>query len=168
MSKQFNKLFLLLILVLLPLKAHAVCPVCTLAAGVGVGLSRWLGIDDSITGLWIGGLTVCLIILTVNYLDKKNIVFWGYKFWVSIFYYASLLLSFYYLDITGHPLNVLWGVDKLTLGIVFGTLLFIIGITTHNILKKRNNNSSYFPFQKVVLPLLPLAIFSIIFYYITK
>lgn len=33
-------------------KALAVCPICTVAVGAGVGLSRCLGIDDSITGLW--------------------------------------------------------------------------------------------------------------------
>lgn len=35
-------------------KAQAVCPVCTVAVGTGVGLSRWLGVDDTITGLWLG------------------------------------------------------------------------------------------------------------------
>jgi hypothetical protein len=29
----------------------AQCPVCTVAIGVGVGLCRYLGIDDLITGL---------------------------------------------------------------------------------------------------------------------
>jgi len=32
-------------------KALAVCPICTVAVGAGVGLSRWLGIDDTIN--WI-------------------------------------------------------------------------------------------------------------------
>ena len=41
-------------------KALAVCPICTVAAATGIGFSRWLGIDDTITGLWIGGLTVSL------------------------------------------------------------------------------------------------------------
>ena len=36
--------------------AHAVCPVCTVAVGAGLGLAEWLGIDDSISGLWIGAL----------------------------------------------------------------------------------------------------------------
>ena len=41
-------------------KALAVCPICTVAVATGIGFSRWLGIDDTITGLWIGGLTVSL------------------------------------------------------------------------------------------------------------
>jgi len=52
-------------------KVLAVCPLCTVAVGAGVGLSRWLGIDDVITGLWIGGLIVSLIAWSENWLDKK-------------------------------------------------------------------------------------------------
>ncbi len=35
--------------------AQAICPICTIAVGAGVGFSRYLGIDDTIAGLWIGG-----------------------------------------------------------------------------------------------------------------
>ncbi len=31
------------------------CPVCSISIGVGVGLCRYLGIDDLISGVWIGG-----------------------------------------------------------------------------------------------------------------
>ena len=53
----------------------AVCPVCTVAVGAGVGLSRWLGVDDLITGTWIGGLLVSMIWWTIDWLNKKNIRF---------------------------------------------------------------------------------------------
>jgi hypothetical protein len=33
-----------------------VCPVCTIAVAGGVGLCRYLGIDDLISGSWIGAL----------------------------------------------------------------------------------------------------------------
>ena len=33
--------------------ASAHCPLCTAGAGAGLALSRWLGIDDSISGIWI-------------------------------------------------------------------------------------------------------------------
>lgn len=35
----------------MPLIAKAVCPVCIVAVASGVGLCRFLGIDDAITGL---------------------------------------------------------------------------------------------------------------------
>ncbi|PIU03715.1 hypothetical protein COT44_01735 [Candidatus Shapirobacteria bacterium CG08_land_8_20_14_0_20_39_18] len=55
--------------------AFAFCPVCTVAVGAGVGLSRWLGINDTITGLWIGGLTVSISAWTLNWLATKNKTF---------------------------------------------------------------------------------------------
>jgi len=58
-------------------KALAVCPICTVVIGAGVGLSRWLGIDDTISGLWIGGLIISMIVWTINWLGKKNIRFKG-------------------------------------------------------------------------------------------
>ncbi|MCX6758247.1 MAG: hypothetical protein NTX14_00895, partial [Candidatus Nealsonbacteria bacterium] len=48
--------------------ALAVCPICTVAVGAGLGLSRWFGIDDSISGLWIGGLIVSFILWTIDWL----------------------------------------------------------------------------------------------------
>ena len=39
-------------------KALALCPVCAIAVGAGIGVSRWLGVDDTITGVWVGGLIV--------------------------------------------------------------------------------------------------------------
>ena len=39
------------ILLLLPFITKAVCPVCTVAIASGVGLCRYLGIDDLISGL---------------------------------------------------------------------------------------------------------------------
>jgi len=56
-------------------KALAVCPICTLAVGAGVGLSRWLGIDDTISGLWVGGLIVSLIYWTIDWLGEEKYSF---------------------------------------------------------------------------------------------
>ena len=68
----------------------------------------------------------------------------------------------------GHPHNKIMGVDKLLFGMVVGTIAISIGYFLHVFLKKRNKNKSYFPFQKVVFPLAPLVILSVIFYFITK
>ena len=55
--KSFRKLFyfsLPALLALVALPAQAVCPVCIVAVGAGLGLSEYLGIDDTIAGVWIG------------------------------------------------------------------------------------------------------------------
>jgi hypothetical protein len=162
--------FLLLsIFLLLPLTAaKAVCPICTVAVCASVGLSRWLGVDDTITGLWIGGVAVSVIIWTIDWLKRKNIRFYGRKILVTIGYYVMIIGPLYYYNMIGHPLNKIWGVDKLLFGIIVGTIGFIIGVLLNEYLKKNNNNQVYFPFQKVVMPIGLLAILNIVLYLICK
>jgi len=151
-------------------KALAVCPICTIAVGAGVGLSRWLGIDDAITGLWVGGLIVSMITWTEDWLRKKNIRFKGRMF-VNIFgYYTLIVIPLYYSGIIGNPLNTLCacGLDKLLFGIIAGSLAFLFGASWYFYLKEKNNGHAYFPFQKVVMPVSPLIILSIIYYFLTK
>jgi len=152
-------------------KASAVCPICTVAVAAGVGLSRWLGIDDSITGLWVGGLTVSLITWTISWFDKKNIRFKGRAILTILGYYLLIIVPLYFLGIMDNPLNTLCAcgvVDKLLLGIVAGSAGFYFGASWYYYLKEKNQGKTYFPFQKVVMPIAPLILLSIIFYLLTK
>ncbi|MBU0744336.1 MAG: hypothetical protein KKE11_03090 [Gammaproteobacteria bacterium] len=146
----------------------AVCPICTFTVGAGIGLSQYFGIDDAITGLWVGGCIVSFIILTKNWMEKKNIRFYGYRTIVVIGYYGSILIPLYLSGFVGHELNQLWGFDKILLGIFVGSLAFWIGALSYEQLKKNNNNHAYFPFQKVIMPIFPLVILSMVFYILTK
>ncbi len=159
-------IFIFSVFLLLVQKALAVCPICTVAVGAGVGFSRWLGIDDAITGLWVGGLIVSMITWTESWLEKKNIRFKGRIFVNILGYYALIIIPLYYAGIIGNPLNTLCfcGLDKLLFGIIAGSLAFWTGASWHYYLKEQNNDKSYFPFQKVVMPILPLLILSLIFY----
>ena len=162
-----KKALFLLPLLLIAYPAQAVCPVCTVAVGAGLGLSRWLGIDDVISGLWIGGLTVSMIMWTLNWLDKKNYHFQGREIYTTLGYYIIVVLPLYFMKNVWHPLNTLWGINKLLLGIILGSLFFFAGAIYYDYLKKNNNNHAYFPYQKVVMPVAPLILLSIIFYFIT-
>ncbi|MBU2595382.1 hypothetical protein KJ713_00940 [Patescibacteria group bacterium] len=168
MKKILIALGLIIAVFFSAVKVYAVCPVCTVAVAAGVGLARWLKIDDTITGLWIGGLTVSLIMWTNSYLSKKKINFFGRKIIVFLVYYALIVLPLYFTNIMGHPLNKIWGVDKLALGIIIGSILFYVGASWYHYLKMKNNGHAYFPFQKVVMPIGPLIIMSTIFYFLTK
>lgn len=148
--------------------AFAICPLCTFAVGAGIGLAQYLGIDDTITGIWIGGLIVSLIAWTIHWLDKKNMHFCGRKIFITIIYYGITIVPLYIYGIMGHTLNKMWGIDKILLGIIVGSVIFFSGVISYGQLKKKNNNKAYFPFQKVIMPILPLIILSIIFYYLTK
>lgn len=147
---------------------NAVCPICTIAIGAGVSLSKWLGIDDTITGLWIGGLTASMIAWTVNFLSRRNIRFYGRKILVTIIYFFLTLWPLYHKHLIGNPSNTLWGVDKLLLGIMIGSVLFTIGSLWYYYLKLKNNGHAYFPFQKILMPIGILFIASVIFYFIVR
>lgn len=161
--------FLIIAAILLSAKtALAVCPVCTLAVGAGVGFSRWLGIDDVITGIWIGALIVSIAIWTVNWMDKKNYRFKGRKILITLGYYLIIIIPLYWKGIMGHYFNKILGIDKLLFGIIAGSLIFLGSAWWYEKMKKENGGKPYFPLQKVAMPVGFLAIFSAIFYFITR
>ncbi len=151
-----------------PFPVYAVCPVCAVAVGAGVGLSRWIGVDDTISGLWIGGFLISLTILTQSWLSKKNVNFKRKNIVVFLIYFLLVIMPFYFSGIVGSPLNVLCGIDKLLLGIASGAISFFLGGKWYYRLKEKNQGHAYFPFQKIVMPITPLVILSIAFYFITK
>lgn len=149
-------------------KALAICPVCTVGVVAGLGLSRYLGVDDVLSGIWIGGLLISLTMWTVNWLKAKKWDFWGSPFILALVYYGLVIIPLYYKDIIGHPFNTLWGIDKLVLGIVLGTITFSIGSVSYAYLKNKNGGKAHFPYEKVVFPIGSLIIISVIFYFVTK
>jgi hypothetical protein len=150
------------------LSAQAFCPVCVVAVGAGLELSNYLGIDDVVTGLWIGALLVGLSAWTIEWLEKKKIKFKGKTLTVYAVYYLLTIIPLYFVGLMGQYGHTFWGVDKLLLGIVFGSTVFFSGGMWHFWLKKRNNDKVYFPFQKVVVPVGLLMLLSFVFYFLTK
>jgi hypothetical protein len=146
------------------------CGVCTAAALAGVGLSRWLKIDDTISGLWIGAMLISLSVWTAKWLREKfpKINFLGLPFVVGLIYYAFVIIPFYQKGIIGHPKNVLFEIDKFLLGLIVGSIFFYLGGELYKVIKAKNGGHAQFPFQKVVIPVAVLAVLSGIFYLITK
>ena len=148
------------------IKIKAVCPLCAVGIGIGLGLSRWLKVDDLISGIWIGGFLMSLSLWTINWLKNKNIKFKFRNFFIILLFYFLTIFPLYYYQIIGHPLNKFLGIDKLLFGIIVGTFIFLFGVWFHNFLKKKNQGKSFFPFQKVFIPILFLIISSLIFFII--
>jgi len=146
----------------------AVCPVCTVAVGAGIGLSRWLGVDDLITGTWVGGLLVSVSWWTIDWLNSKNIKFKGRKILITLAYYLITIVPLYYMGIMGHPYNQFWGIDKLLLGVIAGSIGFFVASMLNLSLKKKNEDKVHFKFQKVVLPVATLLIISLAWYLLLK
>jgi len=143
-----------------------VCPICTIAVGGGVGLCRYLGIDDLISGVWIGALLFSLFLWTIDWLNRRKIKFLFRKPLVFVFWYGLTIFPLMKVGIIGHPLNKFLGIDKLIFGIFSGTIAFLISILFEDYLRKKNQGKAYFKFQKVIIPVLFLIILSLIFWLI--
>lgn len=166
---MLKKLFFFLILFFTAaFSAQAVCPVCTIAVGAGVGFSRWLGVDDLISGTWVGGLIVSMAFWFFTWLDKKNVKSMWLKTVFFALFYAITVIPLYWSGVMGHPFNTFCGLDRLLFGIIAGSIAFLLSIWLNVFLKKRHNNKAHFPFQKIVISLVSLAITSLIFYIIIK
>lgn len=168
LKKKLNKFFFIFGILFFPLLTEASCPVCVVVAIGGVGLSRWLGIDDTISGIWIGGILMSLVILTIEWLDKKKVRFFFRKPLIFIFWYLTAIWPLLKLEVFGQIKNKIWGVDKLILGITLGSVFLLLGFLIHKFLKNKKGGESYFPFQKVVIPISFLIVLSFFFYFLTK
>jgi len=161
-------LLLFLLMLALPAPAHAVCPICTLAVAGGLGLSRWLGIDDTITGIWIGGLIISSALWLADWIKRKS---WKvpYPEVLSIILMILLVIPpLYWSDLIGLPGNTFWGVDKVILGTLIGSLLFMVGVWLDKYLRTTNEGKVYVYYQKVIAPVFLLTLGSFAFYLITK
>jgi uncharacterized membrane protein (UPF0136 family) len=160
-------LFLLTILaasVPLSVLAQPVCPVCTVAVAGGVGLCRYLGISDLISGTWIGALLVLLVIWIIKWLNNKNIKFKFRKLMVIFLTYFFVIVPLYWVGFMGQAGHKFWGIDELLFGIITGSIVFLAAyIFENNFLRNKNGGKAYFPFQKVVIPISFLIIASLIF-----
>jgi len=144
------------------------CQICTVAIIGGLGLSRWLKVDDTVSGVWIGALLVTIIYYSVRFLENRKIRFLGRDFLTALVYYAAAILPLYYYDIIGHPANRVWLIDKFLVGIVAGSVIFTLSVILYSWMKKKNGGHAHFPMEKVIIPIVALIIVSGIFYLLTK
>ena len=144
--------------------AYAVCPICTVAVAAGLGLSRYLGIDDAVSSLWIGGIILSVSFWSIDWLTKKKINFKYRNILVFIFWYGLTLIPLQLTGIMGHPFNTILGMDKILFGTVVGSVFFLLGILADKKVREKRGKQ-LFAFQKVVFPVVALAIISLVIYY---
>ena len=177
MFKKITRIFIFLAtLAIFPVKTFAfiplVCDLCTLGVVAGLGISRYLGIDDAVTGVWIGALLVAIINMTIALCEKKR---WNFPFRstiVSILFVVFTFVSFYYAGVIGIYRNTFFKstsifLDKVLVSSIIGGIVLILASLGYQALKRQNGGHAHFPFEKVVLPIVSLIITSLVFYLIT-
>jgi len=130
------------------------CPICSIGVVAGLGLSRWLKVDDSITGLWVGALILGLSFWTYNWLlrkkEKKPIII---LIIILIAYWLLTFIPLYATDFINNSCKTILGLNRLVFGSVLGIILF----STTFLIKK-----GLFHYQRVIIPLSVLVIASFI------
>ncbi len=154
--------------------ALAHCPLCVGGAVVGLSIARFLGIDDAITGVWLAALTAALAFWTESYLSKKiKFAFW--KPTIYLVFFALMIWSLYAFNdwtianlkfylINKHA-GLLFGVEKLTFGMIIGGIVFYVVDAIDDFFIKRHGKV-YFQFQRVIVPLSSMLILSLFIYYL--
>ena len=162
-SSLFTSVFLL------PKVAYAHCPFCVAGAGVGLTLSRLLGIDDTITGVWLGAFLGAISFWTEKPLFKllhinstllRNILR-PVLFGVIVF---LTITSFYKFNLINRMVPV-FGFDKLTFGMVGGSVVFyIVDIIDDFLIQK--NGKVFFPYQRIIVSLGSIILLSVFNYWL--
>lgn len=177
------KAALALALLAIPAKSFAlvplICDLCTLGVVAGLAISRYLGVDDSVVGVWIGAVVVALIVMTNAYLEKKNVRFKFRDTVIALSYVGFTSASLYLAGVVGLPRNVfklpqavagfvppIVG-DKIIVSSVVGGIMLVVGSKFYQFLKAKNGGKAHFPFEKVFVPLATLALTSAMFYFVT-
>lgn len=137
------------------------CPICTIGLAAGVGLSRWLKVDDVISGLWIGALILALAIWTFRwFLRKKE----KKPFWILIVFvvlwYLLTFVPMYYTGMLDVECQKILGLNRLVFGAGLGVLVAAMALWLENFARKGTEKKRFFPFQKVIIPIVLLLITS--------
>lgn len=143
--------------------ANPACPVCTIAIGAALPITRRLGVPDIVAGIWCGAFLAILGYWIIKFFERKNWNFFGRNAIILTLSVASI--GFIYMGVTPYNPCTYFGVlkiDPVLFGTIVGAILFIATEKLYDFMKAKNNGHAHFPFEKVVLPIVVLSIASMI------
>ncbi len=152
-----------------PALAH--CPLCAAATAGGVGAARLLGVDDTVVGTFIGGFAVSTGLWFSNWLTKKRqgaaiplqqaiSVIASVALTILTLYLARLLGS-------ADPSFLMFGIDKILVGTLAGTIVTLAAFALHKWIRKVRGGKSLMPFQGIALTLACLSVTGAVFFFAT-
>ncbi|MCM1223640.1 MAG: hypothetical protein NC548_55245 [Lachnospiraceae bacterium] len=143
--------------------ANPACPVCTIAIGAALPITRRMGVPDMVAGIWAGAFLAIFGYWIIKFFDKKNWNFVGRNTLILTLSVASI--GFAYLGQLKYNPCTYFGflkLDAILFGAIIGAILFIVTEKLYDFMKAQNNGHAHFPFEKVVLPIVVLTIASLI------
>ena len=160
------------------ISAH--CPLCTAGAAGGIAAARFLGVDDSIVGLFLGAFITSTALWFNKWLVKKNLKFQVPEFMLIILSFLLLVIPLYTAGIITDFEMVrsmpehhsilgmgIYGVDKILFGTMVGTIFTWIAFTFSDSIKRKKGRVLY-PYQSISFMIIITLVLSLIFWIITK
>jgi hypothetical protein len=141
-------------------EAHANCPICIVTVGAGLLIAEKLHIDDLLVSIWISGLNTAIAFWMATRFKKRP--FTSGIFWAVSFFVVTIAYLWYTRQI-GAAFNVMWGTDKIIIGMTAGLTAFLAAMRADKLLRARNGGKVHVPYQKVLMPAVALVVMTIIF-----
>lgn len=145
-------------------KTTAHCPLCVAATGSFVATSRIMGIDDAITGTFVGAFIISTALWTDRMLSKRKIRLPLQPYALSLLFIALTFAGFFIFGFVSGGFATIMGIDRFIFGILAGSMIILFSYEAHNLLRKSNNGKNHLPFQGIVLPMLVLVLFDVLMY----
>src|SRR3989338_2389781 len=158
-----------LIAIIPSVMAH--CPLCTAATVVGVGVTRSLGWDDSIVGVFVGAMIVSSALWANNIFKKRNIG--GNAILrigsITLATFVLTILTFYYAGLFG-PANIyrIFGIEKIIFGTISGAIVSFATFFTSNEIKRKNEGKVLFNYQTMNITFGALIINALLYWWIFR
>lgn len=148
-----------------PALANPACAVCTVAVAASLEIARYLGVDDSVVGIWSGAFLALLGYWMIAWFDKKKWYFPGRDF--ILIALSVAMIGFMYISEIEYNPNVLliFYLDPFLFSVIIGALILILSNHFYQWMKAKNGGHAHFPFEKVAVPVVALALVSVYFYY---
>lgn len=146
-----------------PAFANPACPVCTIAIGAALPITQRMGVPDSVVGLWTGAFLAIMGYWIIKFMTRRGWDFPGRNAIVLALSVATI--GFAYISTVPYSPCDYFGIirlDPLLMGTILGAILFIVTEKIYDWMKARNGGHAHFPFEKVVLPVVVLALASAI------
>lgn len=146
--------------------ANPACAVCTVAIGASLSVARAFGVDDCVVGVWSGAMLALLGFWTIRFFEKRNWKFVGRDTLLVVSSVA--MIGFMYMgEMTYSPgvIGFLY-IDSFLFANIMGAIVLILANNFYQFLKRRNGGHAHFPFEKVVIPVVAVALTSAAFHYL--
>jgi len=146
--------------------ANPACAVCTVAVGASLEIARRMGVDDGVVGVWSGAFLVILGYWTLKWMDKKG---WNFKWrnFIVLVSSVAMILFIYisHLVYTPKAILIFW-IDPFLFATICGALVLHYSSEFYQWMKRNNGGHAHFPFEKVFVPVVALALTSWLFSYL--